>query len=121
MDGQTSCWWRLPEPCNSLASSTAFAIASANYLKCTSLLGNPQPTNAASYLPSRFSATNIASTIYSCLQTAGLLCSYATNCATATYTVGQEPTTTAAALTSPTVTRQNPGFEAGSFDGWTVT
>lgn len=117
---ETSCWSRLPDYCGSLTVSMTFPSMSLNYIRCTSILG-PQPASVASCFPSKFTSTNTASTIYSCLQTAAV-CTYGSNCATATYTVGQEPTTATetAALASPTVALQNPGFEAGSFAGWTI-
>jgi hypothetical protein len=71
--------------------------------------------------------TNTPSTIYSCLQTAGLTCQYASDCTTATYTVGQEPTTaTVTATATPTpssnaVALRNAGFESGTLDAWTIT
>ena len=61
-----------------------------------------------------------ASSVYDCLgaPTASLICSYDSNCATSTYTVGEEPTPV------PTIGVNlipDPSFESGTMDNWTVT
>ena len=118
---QTSCWWKMPSPCAALATVTQEYSASMSLQMCTLSLGRPLPTNVASCFPSYFDYRNTASTIYSCMQTAGIACSFASECATSTYMVGQEPSATAVAPVSPTAALQNPGFEAGNLAGWTFT
>jgi hypothetical protein len=118
----TSCYWKLPSPCAGLATATQWYIASMSLQRCTMSIQRPFPTAVSSCFPNYFGPTNKGSTIYNCLQTAGLTCSYASDCTTATYTVGQEPT----AIATPTpsfeaVALRNPGFESGSTDGWTFT
>ena len=116
-DPSASCWWQLPSDCAALTTINAF-VASNSVTACSSSI---KPLGTSCF-PTYFAFTNTASTVYNCLQTANVLCQYATGCATATYTVGQEPatTTSTAALVSPTVALQNPGFEAGSTAGWTM-
>ena len=111
----TSCFYSLPSPCQAMSSSMAWYIGQMSAQMCTMSLGTPLPTNIKTCFPSNFGATDTASTIYSCLQTAAM-CSFATGCATATYTVGQEPTATAA----PTNAITNGGFESGNMDGWPI-
>ncbi|KAB5527923.1 hypothetical protein GE09DRAFT_1149615 [Coniochaeta sp. 2T2.1] len=111
----------LPSACRALSSTNInYVQASLSMNQCTASLGRPNPTNVATCFPARFAATNTASTIYNCLQTAGLNCRYASDCSTSTYTVGQEPP-----APTPTVDAtnllQNPGFEAGSKAGWTFS
>ncbi|KAK4032780.1 WSC domain-containing protein [Parachaetomium inaequale] len=119
----TSCFYQLPSPCRAMSSSMAGFIGSMSADMCSHLLGIPLPTNIKTCFPSPyFKPTDTASTIYSCLQTAAL-CSYATGCATATYTVGQEPTAATAASTAPassTGALTNAGFESGDMTGWTL-
>ncbi len=64
--------------------------------------------------------TVTASSVYDCLAapTASLICSYDSNCATSTYTVGEEPTPV------PTIGVNlipDPSFESGTMGNWTVT
>ncbi len=78
-------------------------LASFTVSLCSQTL-KPMPTDVASCFPAYFGYTDTAFTIYNRLQTADLVCQYASDCATATYTVGDEPTATA------TPALQNPGF-----------
>jgi hypothetical protein len=83
-------------------------------------LGYPLPPSVSSCFPLWFDYGDDARTIYDCVTSAGLACSYASDCATATYTVGQEPATTTNAVAVPTnPVVQNAGFETGTKDdGW---
>jgi hypothetical protein len=117
----SSCWWKLPAPCEALSTGSKNDIrASMSYTMCTMSLGRPLPTNVASCIPTRFPYGGEASTIYSCLKTADITCRFASDCTTATYTVGQEPATTTAAPSTATVALQNAGFEDGTTAGWTI-
>ncbi|KAK0639901.1 hypothetical protein B0T16DRAFT_463531 [Cercophora newfieldiana] len=75
---------------------------------------------AASCFPQYFAYTDNATTIYNCLKTAGVLCSFASECATSTYSVDQVPTVPATATPTPTNIVANAGFEAGDLSGWTL-
>ncbi len=112
----TTCFYQLPSPCQAMSSSMDWFMGQMSAQMCTMSLGTPLPTNIKTCFPSYFGPTDTASSVYSCLQT-GAMCSFATGCATATYTVGQEPTATAA----PTNALTNAGFESGNLDAWTIT
>ena len=117
--GQSSCYGTLPAPCAALSSTALSGVmAYMSVQMCTMSLGYPLPTPIASCFPSDFGFNNQAAPVYSCMQSAGFICSYASDCATSTYTVGQEPTS-APVPTNPVV--QNPGFESGTKDGWSFT
>ena len=114
----TSCFYQLPPPCQALSSSSMnWVMASMSAQMCTMSISSPLPTNVQTCFPSNFGPTNTASTIYNCLQT-GAMCSFATGCATATYTVGKEPTATA--TSAPTGALTNAGFESGNMNGWPI-
>jgi hypothetical protein len=120
----TSCFVQLPSPCRAMSSSMAGFLASMSADYCSHLLGTPLPANIKACFPSPyFRPTDTASVIYSCLQTAAV-CSYESGCATATYTVGQEPTPaateTSALPASSTGALTNAGFESGDMTGWTL-
>ena len=125
-DPSASCWWKMPLACDALATETMAFAASFSVGLCSQTL-KPMPTNVASCFPAYFAYGDTASTIYNCLQTAGIVCQYASDCATATYTVGEEPTATATytagdePTATPTPALQNPGFESGATEGWTIT
>ncbi len=69
------------------------------------------PTNAAA-------ASETMSSVWSCLQTAGVLCNVNADCVTKTYTVGQVfppvPTVGVDIL-------GDGGFESGTYGNWTLT
>ena len=114
---ETSCWSKLPSPCAGLATATVLALARNSMTLCTASL-KPMPTAWASCFPSVLNPTNTVSTIYNCLQTAGIQCSYTTDCSSGLWPVGATPTPTPV---SSAVALNNPGFESGSFDGWDIT
>ncbi len=125
---ETKCFGQLPAACNSLSSSIDGFMGNMIVGMCTLAIGTPLPTNIASCFPTYFGYTDTASKIYTCLQTAAA-CSYTDDCATATYTVGAEPTaeptvtatvTATAAPASPTGATVNGGFENGDISGWTL-
>ncbi len=75
---------------------------------------------ATSCWPAYVANSVAASSVYACLvaPTASLICSYDSNCATNTYTVGQEPTPV------PTIgvnLLPDPSFESGTLGKWVVT
>jgi len=121
--GQTRCWGALPNECHSLTSSAAdWWEYSLLYDICTMYLGWPIPTQVESCVPPSFDTPEQGTSFYSCIETAGLTCSSSSECATATYTVGQEPATTPPAP-APTpapadAVVPNGGFETGTKDGW---
>ncbi len=111
----------MPAPCSALATVSSFAPASNSLVSCTNSL-KLAPVTAGpwtSCIPSRFLQTNTASTIYSCLKTIGLECSYNTDCSTGIFPVGAEPTTPPRPASTVAIT--NGGFENGNFSGWTIT
>jgi hypothetical protein len=113
--------WQLPSACNAMSSSMAYYIGSMSAQMCTFSMGTPLPTNIATCFPTYFGPTVTASNIYNCLQTSAM-CKFETGCATATYTVGQEPSATATpAPASTTGVLTNGGFESGNINGWTLT
>lgn len=116
---QTSCWWKMPAACAAMSTGSKYDWeASWSVEMCTMSLW-PLPSNIASCFPNYFDWDDEASTIYSCLETASFTCTYASDCTTATYPVGEEPTTTAEPPTATTtVTLQNAGFELGTAEGW---
>ncbi|KAL2130741.1 hypothetical protein VTI74DRAFT_6005 [Chaetomium olivicolor] len=123
---QTSCLVVMPHICESLGG-TKTGQYTAFLPQCTYWLGSPLPTNIASCVPTRIGIlTSAASVLYNCLKSSAM-CTYASECTTATYTVGQEPpfttvtTTTAPAPVSPTGLFQNGGFESGDTTGWAFT
>ncbi|KAB5549591.1 hypothetical protein GE09DRAFT_1190427 [Coniochaeta sp. 2T2.1] len=73
------------------------------------------PTSTAMSQPDSDVATSTMLSVWSCLQTASLLCSMDSSCVTAAYAVGQAPTPT------PSVgvdLLKDGGFESGSIGGW---
>ncbi|KAL2132695.1 hypothetical protein VTI74DRAFT_3475 [Chaetomium olivicolor] len=122
--GQTSCYWKLPDPCIALSRTDLdWWEASMSVDQCTMSLGFGFAllTPAASCFPSWFDNGDEATAIYSCMESVGLGCTYASDCATNTYTVGQEPSTTTPSTPVPTnPVIQNTGFETGTKDSWTL-
>ena len=62
-------------------------------------------------------ATSTLSSVYSCLQTANVLCSFNADCQTKTYPVGEVPTPT------PSIgvdLLYDGGFESGTYGNWSV-
>lgn len=122
---ETKCLAQLPAYCNSLSSSMDWWMGSMSAMMCNNAIGSPMPTNIASCFPTGYVPTATASSIYSCLQT-NAVCSYAEVCATATYTVGAEPTAPPASPTDATTNANanaipDGGFENGDISGWTLT
>ncbi|KAK4223829.1 WSC domain-containing protein [Podospora fimiseda] len=118
----------LPFNCDRLTSAFARTSLSTYLRQCQSYLtsfGVPANTVASSCFPAAisnppqsFQASSTASSVWSCLQTAGVRCSVASSCTTATYPIGSVPPpvpTTGVNLTP------NSGFEPGTgYDGWTA-
>ena len=124
------CYYpKLPTPCDRLTVSTFFRSMSAALRSCQVSLGawgmtaNPVatacfPTTTAANPTNSAAASTTMSSVWSCLQTAGVLCSTNADCVTKTYTVGQVPPPV------PTVgvdVLGDGGFESGTYGGWTLT
>ena len=114
---ETSCWSKMPSPCAGMATATVLASMRNSMSSCTASL-KPMPTGWTTCFPPAFLPTHTASTIYSCLKSAGLECSFTTDCSSGIWPVGAEPTT---APISSAVALNNPGFESGNLNGWVVT
>ncbi len=122
--GQTSCYGKLPNYCAALTSTDVadFGDYDTSYLLCSILLPYPMPTQIASCFPDA-GINDFADglSVYSCM--GGMTCSSSSECATATYTVGQEPATTPPAPASTPAPSNavvaNGGFETGTKSGWT--
>jgi hypothetical protein len=74
------------------------------------------PTSVAAVPANSDVAKSTATSVYNCLQTASIFCTFASDCVTKTYPVGEVPSPT------PTIgvdIVSNGGFEAG-FTNWTV-
>ncbi|KAG7289214.1 hypothetical protein NEMBOFW57_005577 [Staphylotrichum longicolle] len=124
------CYYpKLPGPCDKLTSSTNYLSLSTALRSCQSTLrswgmtANPVatacfPTTTAIYPSNAAVVSSTMSSVWSCLQTAGVLCNANADCVTKTYTVGQVPTPV------PTVgvdVLGDGGFESGTFGNWSVS
>jgi hypothetical protein len=115
----TSCWAAVPSPCSSLNNPTlSWYMADDPVMECSEAFGYPLPTAVSSCLPMFLEPTNTPLSIYGCVASASLYCSYASQCTTNTYTVGQVPTATPAP--NPNLIF-NSGFETGDVSGWTFS
>ncbi len=119
--GQTSCYGKIPDYCASL-TNTDFDY-DLSYLLCSIAMPYPMPTQVASCFPdSGINDFAGGVSVYSCVETGGLTCISSSECATATYTVGQEPATTPPAPASTPAPSNavvaNGGFETGDKSGW---
>ncbi len=95
----------------------AYVGACSASLKSYATLLSPAATTC---WPAYVANSVTASSVYECLvaPTASLICSYDSNCATSTYTVGEEPTPV------PTIgvnLISDPSFESGTLGSWAVT
>lgn len=114
--------------CNSLTSanfqSRALSTILANCKRALTTFGNAVnpvatacfPTSVAAVPANLDVAKETATSVFNCLQTASIFCTFESACVTKTYTVGQVPSPT------PTIgvdIVQNGGFESG-FTNWTV-
>ena len=76
------------------------------------------PTTTAA-VPAATAASATMSSVWSCLQSAGIFCNMNADCATKTYTVGQVPSPTS----TPTIGANllsDGGFESGNYGNWTL-
>ncbi len=123
------CYYpQLPSPCDKLSASTTYRSMSTALRACqTSLLSWGMttipaatacfPTSTAIVPANSAAASETLSSVWSCLQTAGVLCSVNADCATKTYTVGQVPSPV------PTVgvdVLSDGGFESGTYGNWSL-
>ncbi|KAK3898928.1 WSC domain-containing protein [Staphylotrichum tortipilum] len=121
--GQTRCYGKLPEVCNILTATDVSDLEGdyGMYYDACTMFMYPMPTQVTSCLPDGVNNLEDGLRAYSCMSS-GLMCSSSSKCATATYTVGQEPATTppAPAFTpAPSnAVVANGGFETGTKSGW---
>lgn len=119
--GQSRCLYKLPWDCEPLSSTSLdWWQASQAVEFCPRAFDWDVSTMVTTCFPEWFDEDDNARTLYDCLNAAAV-CSSTTACATNTYTVGQEPTITGPTIPAATVpVLQNPGFESGTMDGWTI-
>ncbi|KAK3998248.1 WSC domain-containing protein [Cladorrhinum sp. PSN332] len=119
---------KLPFNCDRLTSAWPRQSLSTYLRQCQTYLtsfGVPANTAASSCFPrttttppNTIQAASTASSVWNCLQTAGVVCSLESSCTTATYPVSEipQPTPTTGVNLVP-----NSGFESGTgYDSWTA-
>ncbi|KAK0631086.1 WSC domain-containing protein [Bombardia bombarda] len=75
------------------------------------------PTSTAANPPDVAAATSTLLSVYSCLRTANVLCTFNADCQTATYTVGQVPAPTQSIGVDVLL---DGNFDTGSYRNWSV-
>ncbi|KAK3387303.1 WSC domain-containing protein [Podospora didyma] len=130
--GPAQCYQSaLPASCEKFSSMPAnfnSRLLSASLLSCRNQLtqyGNAANPTATACFPTSVPAnpanvdvaTSTLLSVYSCLQTANVICSYNADCKTATYTVGQVPSPTPSIGVDLLL---DGGFESGTYGSWSV-
>lgn len=126
------CYYpKLPNPCDRLTLSTFSRYMSTALRSCMSTLtswgmtANPVatacfPTTTAANPPNPAAASSTMSSVWSCLQTANVLCTLGTACQTSTYSIDAVPSPT------PTIGvnllgQEDSTFDSGSWGNWQRT